>query len=377
MPRPYQICKRCVMDTSDPLIRFDERGFCNHCEDFLDNRLKILTEAQSTGDSLGELLQQVRSAGRRSQYDCIVGVSGGVDSSYVATLAAEHGLRVLAVHLDNGWDSKTAVANIRNLANTLRMSYTSYVLPWTEFKQVQLAFLQASVPEAETPTDVAIQRALHHHALRNGIKYILSGGNLASEGILPASWHYNARDTKYSHAILDATGCPRSYFSSQRFGAADEIYCKVLRGIKTVYPLNFTSYNKNEARAKLESKYRWTYYGSKHGESRYTRFIQNYYLYVKHGIDYRRATMSTEILMGVISREHAISVLGTLPYDEEEMRGEKEFVAKKLGITVAELEDIIAAPPKWYYDFPNNDKQLGRLYDVYRRLTGRRKAAHF
>ena len=376
MSRPYQICERCVMDTSDPLIQFDERGFCNHCEDFLSNRIKVLTEAQATDNSLGELFERVRRAGRRSKYDCVIGVSGGVDSSYVASLAVEGGLRPLAVHLDNGWNSKTAVENIRNLATTLKMGYASYVLPWTEFRQVQLAFLRASVPEAESPTDVAIQRALHHHALRHGIKYILSGGNLATEGILPATWHYNARDTKYTHAILDAAGCPRSYFRSQRFGAADEIYSK-LRGTKTVYPLNFSSYNKDEARKKLEDEYGWVYYGSKHGESRYTRFIQTYYLYVKHGIDYRRATMSTEIVTGVIDRDAALEILKTVPYNDDEVRVEKEFIAKKLGITVAEFEDIIALPPKWYFEFPNNEKQLGRLYDTYRRLTGRRKAAHF
>jgi len=365
------------MDTSDPLIQFDEEGFCNHCVDFLINRLRVITDAQSTKNSIGELFELVRSAGRRSKYDCVVGVSGGVDSSFTVSLAAEHGLRVLAVHLDNSWNSKTAVENIRNLASTLKTGYASYVLPWTEFRQVQLAFLRASVPEAETPTDIAIQRALHHHARRNGIKYILSGGNVASEGILPISWHYNARDTRYSYAILDAAGCPRSYFESQKFGALDEAVFKVVHGIRTVYPLNFIPYDKAEARKVLEQKYGWKYYGSKHGESRFTRFIQNYYLYVKHGIDYRRATMSSEILLSVISRDEALEILKTSPYSQEDIDVELEYTSKKLGVVQEEFREIIAAPPKWFFDFPNNARSLGLFYDLYRKLVGQHKATNF
>lgn len=365
------------MDTSDPLIRFDEEGNCNHCTDFLENRLSVIREAQSSEDSVAELFDRVRAAGRGSRYDCVVGVSGGVDSSYVALLAARHGLRVLAVHLDNGWNSRIAVENIRNLSVALKMAYASYVLPWTEFKQVQLAFLRASVPEAETPTDVAIQRALHHHAIRNGVKYILGGGNIASEGILPASWHYNARDTKYSHAILDHAHCPRKYFKSQKFGAIDEAYCKIVRGIRTIYPLNFVKYDKAAARAELEKEYGWKYYGSKHGESRYTKFIQSYYLYVKHGIDYRRATLSSEILVGAAGRAEALRILDTLPYTNAEVAADLEYVAKKLGIAPRELEEIVAAPPRWFFDFPNNAKPLGLLYDAYRKLTGRRKTSNF
>ena len=377
MSRPYQICTRCVMDTSDPLIQFDEQGHCNHCTDFLANRRQVIAEAQSGKETVGELLDRVRALGRGRKYDCVVGVSGGVDSSYVASLAAEHGLRVLAVHLDNGWNSKTAVENIRNLSTTLGMGYASYVLPWTEFRQVQLAFLRASVPEAETPTDVAIQRALHHHALKNGVKCILSGGNVASEGILPVTWHYNARDTKYSYAILDFAGCPRSLFKSMKFGAIDETWCKVVRGIRTLYPLNHVAYDKAEARAKLERDYGWKYYGTKHGESRYTRFIQNYYLYVKHGIDYRRATMSSEIALGVIGRGQALEILRALPYAQDDIEADLEYVAKKLAVPRAELEAIVAAPAKWYFDYPNNQKLLGAYYDLYRKLTGRRKTSNF
>jgi N-acetyl sugar amidotransferase len=371
------MCTRCVMDTGDPLIEFDEKGQCNMCTDYLENRLPYLREQQQSETSIEEFFDRVRHAGRGRKYDCLVGVSGGVDSSYLAALAVEHGLRPLAVHLDNGWNSKVAVENIRRLATRLKMGYASYVLPWTEFRQVQLAFLKASIPEAETPTDVAIARAMHHHAGRNGIKYILSGGNLASEGILPRTWHYNSRDTKYAYAILDSQGVPRSYYKALKFGALQEGYCKAVQGIRMTYPLNHINYDKAAARTKLENEYGWQYYGSKHGESRYTRFIQNYYLYVKHGIDYRRATMSSEILLGMISRDAALEILEGPPYAQDDIPAEIDYIAKKLDIPRAELEAIIAAPPKYYYDYPNNEKPLSLLYAAYRKLTGRKKTSNF
>lgn len=365
------------MDTSDPLIEFDQDGLCNLCADFLENRVGVIASRQEGGVSIDEFLGAVRKRGRGRRYDCVVGVSGGVDSSYTCALAVEHGLRVLAVHMDNGWDSVTSVENIRNLVRTLDIDYASHVLPWNEFRKVQLAFLTASVPEAETPTDVAIQRAVHICALKNDVRTILSGGNIATEGILPRAWHYNCRDTKYSYAILDSANCPRKYFATQKFGALDEIYCKVIRGIRTLYPLNHVQYDRHAARERLERDHKWKYYGSKHGESGYTKFIQTFYLYVKHGIDYRRATFSSEILLGKISRDQALAVLETPPFLQEAFEQEIEYICKKLSLPRAEMEAIIAAPPKFFLDYPNNARALGLLYDLYRALTGRRKASNF
>jgi N-acetyl sugar amidotransferase len=375
--RAYQICTRCVMDTSDPLIQFDSEGRCNLCTDFLKNRLRVIASAQEGTITVEALLGEVRKRGRGRKYDCVIGVSGGVDSSYTCVLAAEHGLRVLAVHLDNGWDSVTSVENIRNLVRILDIDYASHVLPWKEFRKVQLAFLKASVPEAETPTDIAIQRAVHHYALKNGVRTILSGGNIATEGILPITWHYNARDTKYSYAILDSANCPRRYFATQKYGVIDEIYYKVIRGIRTLYPLNHIQYNRHSAREKLERDYRWKYYGSKHGESGYTKFIQTFYLFVKHGIDYRRATFSSEILLGKINRDQALAVLETPPFSSEVFEQEIDYVCKKLSVPRAEMEAIIAAPPKYFFDYPNNARALGLTYELYRALTGRKKASNF
>jgi N-acetyl sugar amidotransferase len=365
------------MDTSDPLISFDDNGNCNHCTDFLDKRIKLLNQDDTNNKPLEALFEQIRKDGRRSKYDCVIGLSGGVDSSYLALIAARYGLRVLAVHLDNGWNSPIAVENINNLVTKLNLAYSSYVLPWNDFRKVQVAFLKASVPEAETPTDIAIQRAVHHYAFKHGVPYILSGGNVASEGILPGSWHYNARDTKYSYAILKQSKCPKKLFKSQKFGFMDEVYSKFIRRIKTVYPLNYMVYNKDQARKELEQNYNWRYYGSKHGESRFTRFIQSYYLFVKHGIDYRRATLSSEICLGLVKREDALELLSKLPYQPEEVVSEFQYVAKKLVISPEELKQIIAAPPKWYFDYPNNNKLLGKAYDLYRYFAGKEKTTSF
>lgn len=364
------------MDTTDPLITFDTNNHCNLCTDFLDNRKQVIRTSDPNNKELADLFNRVKSKSKNRKYDCIIGLSGGVDSSYLAVLAHKHGLRILAVHLDNGWNSPIAVQNINSLVSKLKLDYASYVLPWRDFKKVQLAFLRASVPEAETPTDVAIGRATNHYALETGTKFILSGGNIASEGILPMSWHYNCRDTKYSYEILRHHGVPIEAFSTQKFGFLNEFYCKIIRNIKYLYPLNYTSFNKDEARKDLERNYGWTFYGTKHGESRYTKFIQKYYLVKKHGIDYRRATLSSEICINKISRADALAVLSEPPFIEEEFSNELEYIAKKLSIDLDELLNIVDRPPKWFFDYKNNSKLLHKLYDAYRFLYRKKKVSN-
>jgi hypothetical protein len=233
------------------------------------------------------------------------------------------------------------------------------------------------VPEAETPTDVAILRAQFGTASKNGIRHVLSGGNLASEGILPVSWHYNARDTKYAHSILKFGNCATRHYRAMRCGLREEIYFRVIRGIKTLYPLNAVKYDKALAREELEQEFGWKYYGSKHGESRFTKFIQTWYLPTKHGIDYRRATFSSEICLGATTRQRALELLDTPPYDKSEVDEEVKYVAKKLGLGQQELEDIIKAPPKWYCDFPRDEALLAKVYDAYRFVMGQLKTSNF
>jgi N-acetyl sugar amidotransferase len=364
------------MDTTDPQITFDSDGHCCHCTEFLEKRARHTYHGDESDAALDRLLQNIRRAGRGKKYDCVMGVSGGVDSSYLAYIARERGLRPLAVHMDNGWNSDKAVINIKNVTRGLGIDYESYVLDWEAFKNLQLSFLKASVPEAETPTDVAIPAALHSVAAKHGIKYILSGGNLATEGILPKSWHYDVRDLKYFNHIHNTFG-DRPLKSCPTFGYKKEFFYKVVKGIRMVYPLNFVPFNKDEVVKLLREKFDWRPYGGKHHESTYTKFIQSYYLYEKFKIDYRRATLSTQICLGEISRCRAVEQLKSVPYETEEIDALKHYAAKKLGIDRDEFERIIRLPAKWYWDYPNDEERLSLIYDTYRRVFKREKLDRF
>ena len=355
------------MDTSDPQIAFDADGRCNHCTEFLEVRSRFKYHGRESDDALEKEIEKIKAAGRGRGYDCVVGVSGGVDSSYVAIEAVKRGLRPLAVHMDNGWDSEIAVTNIRNLVDRLGIDYESVVLDWEEFRDLQLSFLKASVPEAETPTDIAIPAAIHRIAAKHGIKYAISGGNLATEGILPKSWHYNARDLKYLKHIHKSFGS-RPLRSFPTFGFAAESYYKVLRGIKTFYFLNYVSFFKAGAKERLRAEFGWKDYGGKHHESRYTKFIQSYYLVEKFGIDYRRATFSALICGDEMTREEALAELEVPAFESDEVEQEKRYIAKKLAISLEELEQIVSAPPKYYWDYPNSDERLTMLYNTYRKI---------
>lgn len=364
------------MDTTDPGIRFNEAGECNHCTEFLEKRIHHNYKGPESDTQFSELIAAIKTAGKGKQYDCVLGLSGGIDSSYVAYIAIQYGLRVLAVHLDNGWNAEEAVQNIRNIAKKLHVDYESFVLDWEEFKDLQLSFLKASVPEAETPTDIAIPAALHILASKYGIKYILSGGNFATEGILPPMWHYNAKDTVYLKHIQKTFGT-RQLKKFPLFGFKQEMYYKLIKRIKIVYPLNFVPYDKEAAIDLLQEQLDWKYYGGKHYESRYTGFIQSYYLFKKFGIDYRRATLATQICTGVVQREDALKELEKLPYSDEKVAIEKKYIAKKLGITLEQFEAIIDSPAKWYNEYPNDQKRLGKIYNLYRRIFKKEKLASY
>lgn len=364
------------MDTTDPAIHFNEAGECNHCTEFLDKRIHHNYKGAESDQQFTDLISAIKEAGKGKKYDCVLGLSGGIDSSYVAYIAIQNGLRVLAVHLDNGWNAEEAVQNIRNIAQLLQIDYESYVLDWEEFKDLQLSFLKASVPEAETPTDIAIPAALHKIAAKYGVKYILSGGNFATEGILPPMWHYNAKDTVYLKHIQKTFGT-KKLKKFPLFGFKEEMYYKLAKGIKIVYPLNYVPYDKEKAMELLQRELNWKYYGGKHYESRYTGFIQSYYLYKKFGIDYRRATLSTQICTGAVTREVALKALETLPYSDEKVEVETKYIAKKLGITLEKLHNIVESPAKWYTDYPNDAKRLGKIYDLYRKVFNKEKLASY
>lgn len=361
-----RVCTRCVMSTTDPDITFDDQGRCNHCTDYLD-RLAHLTYQPGTSErELEALVERIKAAGRRSEYDCVIGVSGGVDSCYAAYVAKELGLRPLAVHLDNGWNSDTAVKNIKNIATVLGIDYQSFVLDWEDFRDLQLAFLRASVPEIETPTDIAIPGALHRVAADHGVRFIIAGGNYATEGILPRAWHYDAKDVRYLKGIHRRFGTGK-LGAFPTFGFVRETYYKFVKGIRIVYLLNLVPYSKSEAMRKLQDDLGWEDYGGKHYESKITGFLHSYLLPVKFNIDYRRATLSSQICAGQTTRGEALEILTKPPFDAARVPDEKAYVAKKFGITLDEMDAILAAPPKTHRDYPNNERFLELVYGTYRR----------
>lgn len=362
-----RVCTRCVMSDTDPDITFDAEGRCNHCTDYLDRIANLTYRPGVSERELEAIVERVKAAGRGKEYDCVIGISGGIDSCYAAYVVKNLGLRPLAVHMDNGWDSDTAAKNIKNVANTLGIDYQSVVLDWEEFRDLQLSFLRASVPEIETPTDIAIPAALHQVAAENGVRFILVGGNYVTEGILPRTWHYNAKDVRFLRGVHRKFGS-RKLSSFPTFGWVKETYYKFFKGIRMVYVLNYVPYSKQEAMRKLQEDLGWEYYGGKHYESTITGFVQSYLLPVKFQIDYRRATLSSQICAGEVTRDEALELLKDPPFDPARVRQEKVYVAKKFGIAPEEMDAILADPPKTHRDYPNNERFLEFLYGVYRRL---------
>jgi N-acetyl sugar amidotransferase len=357
------------MSTTDPYISFDEEGRCNHCTDYFERLAQRTYNAETSEPELEALVGRIKSAGRGREYDCVMGISGGIDSCYAAYVAKNLGLRPLAVHMDNGWDSDTAARNIKQVTRTLGIDYQSVVLDWEEFRDLQLAFLRASVPEIETPTDIAIPAALHRIAAENGVRFIVMGGNYATEGILPRAWHYNAKDVRFLKAVHRRFGDGKLR-TFPTFGFVKESYYKIFKRIRLVYLLNLVPYSKSEAITTLE-QLGWEYYGGKHYESTITGFVQSYLLPVKFQIDYRRATLSSQICAGEITREHALEVLKTPPFDTERALQERQYVAKKFGISMEEMDEILSAPPRTHRDYPNNERFLEFLYGAYRRFSAR------
>lgn len=367
--RNYQICTRCVLDTSDPFIKFDEHGHCNHCNDYFDRIENLSYVGEKSDRLLAETVEEIKKSGKGKQYDCLVGISGGVDSCYTLYKVKQLGLKPLAVHLDNGWNSEIAVQNIYSVCKKLGVDYESFVLNWEEFKDLQLSFLKASIVEVEIPTDIAIQGALHQTAAKYGIKTIISGGNYSGEGLLPESWFYNPKDATLVKAIQKKFGTKKlktfPFFDWKR-----EFYYKFIKGIKIKYILNHVPYNKDEAKTLLENELGWKYYGGKHYESKYTGFVQSYIQPVKFNADYRRATFATQICSKQTTREEAIEELKKPSYDAETVKRESEYIAKKFEISVEEFMEILTRPVKTYKDYPNDEKLLEFIYALYRRIRG-------
>jgi len=353
MEDEYRMCGRCVMDTTASEIRFDENGFCNYCTEAI---AKIQNMPIKKDEScLKKLVEKVKESGKGKEYDCIIGVSGGVDSSYTAYNVKKQGLRPLAVHLDNGWDSELAVKNIENICKILDIDLFTYVIDWEEFKDLQLSFLKASTPDSEIPSDHAIMAIIYEMASKKGVKYVLMGSNAASESIMPRSWSTGHADWKYISNVQKQFGTKKlktfPYYSIFRL-----IEYKRLEGITRISFLDYLDYDKQEAKRIIEKEIGWRDYGAKHYESKYTKFFQAYILPKKFGFDKRKAHLSSLIVSGQMTREHALGELKNEIYPPKELEEDIDYVSNKFGITRDEFNSIMSLPPKTYADYPNYQK---------------------
>ncbi len=360
MTKAYQICTRTVMDTSDPAISFDAEGVSNH---FHEARARLEKEYFPGDDGLiriEAIAEQIRAEGAGKPYDCIMGVSGGADSSYVAIRAHELGLRPLAVHLDNGWNTDTAVSNIELLLRELDIDLYTHVMDWEEFKDIQRSLFRASVPNIEVATDHAITALLYHMAAKHGVRYLLSGSNVETESILPRSWGHDNRDWRSIKAIKRRFGNPAIGMKSYpHLTPTKFLEYILLRKIRFVPVLNYGGYSKAKAVKVMQQRFGYNAYARKHGESRFTRFFQEYYLPTKFGFDKRRAHLSSMIASDTLSREAALAELDHDMYDPVEKMIDIEYCSRKLGFSEADWEDIMLAQPAHATDYPNN----GWLYD--------------
>lgn len=347
-----QICTRCIMDVTDREITFDEQGVCNHCRKYDQVMLAYpLNDPQARDAQLQKMVARIKKAGQGKAYDCIIGVSGGVDSTYLAYVAKEHGLRPLAVHLDNGWNSELSVHNIEKVLHNLDIDLYTHVLDWEEFKDLQLSFLKASVSDAEIPTDHAISGILYRMAVKNNVSYILLGTNYSTESGIPSSWTYGVSDWRYISSVHRLFGS-KKLKTYTHFSLFDELTLKTLRGIKVFPILDYIPYVKEDVLDVLQNKLGWEYYGGKHYESIYTRFFQGYILPKKFNIDKRRAHFSSLIRSGQKTREQALNEMSEPTYPEDLQVSDREYVIKKLGLTENQFEKIMAMPVKTYHDYP-------------------------
>jgi N-acetyl sugar amidotransferase len=359
--RPYQQCQRCILDTiDDPNISLDGQGVCGYCHHYDRQEKEQVVLGEEGEKKLAQIVARIVHTGRNRPYDCVIGLSGGIDSSYLAYEAKRLGLRALAVHLDNGWNSELAVQNIDNLCNKAGFELFTYVINWEEFRDLQLAYLKASVVDIEAITDHAIIATLYEQAARHGIRYILSGANVVTEAVLPSRWIYKKWDHINIKAIHRCYGTvPLKTFPLLGFKA--KAYYLPILGIQTVTPLNYLRYNKAEAKAVLQTQLGWRDYGGKHYESVWTRFYQGYILPRKFGIDKRKAHLSTMICSGQMTRAQALVEVKQPIYDPGLLAIDKEFVFKKLGLSEAQFEALMKLPVRSHREFPTE----GPLYDRY------------
>lgn len=351
-----RICTHCVMDTTDSAITFDDKGVCDHCRTFYAKVLPNWHTDERGERALRELVQRIKASGQGKDFDCIIGMSGGIDSSYLTYVATEFGLRPLVFHVDAGWNSQEAVNNIEKLVDALGLDLYTEVIDWEEMRDLQLAFFKSGVPHIDTPQDHAFFATMYKFAEQHDIKTILTGANLSTECIRnPIEWMYYQSDSIQLKDIHRRFGTRQLHNFPTTSILRHKIWLPYVKGIRVVRPLNLVPYDKAAAVKLLTEKFGWQPYPQKHFESRFTRFYEGFWLPRKFGFDTRKVQFSSLIVTGQMTRAEALEMLKTPALDDATVRQEFEYVANKLGITTAELQGYLEAPNKTYRDYRSQE----------------------
>lgn len=357
----YQICKRCLMDSTDNHISFDIYGICNHCHGY-DKVVKThIIEEKERENLFLQIVEKIKLSGKNKKYDCITGLSGGADSSYVVYIAKKYGLRPLIVHLDNGWDDIIAVKNVQNILKKTGFDIVELKIDKSEFVDIQRAYLEASVVDVEVPTDMAINSVIHQMALKYNVRYVLSGVNYETEYTMGKDWNFSKTDRSNFESIYNKYGTQK--LKTFPYYSPFQQFLYRAKGIKTINILQYTTCNYKVIKSTLKSEFDWKDYYVKHGESEFTKFYQSYYLPKKFGIDKRRAHLSDQIRAGIIQRSEAVELMNISPYQSEkdEMENRNKII-KELGYTANEFERIINTPNRSHRDFAVGEP-YGNLVD--------------
>ncbi|MFN8429635.1 MAG: N-acetyl sugar amidotransferase [Spirosomataceae bacterium] len=351
----FKICTNCVMDTTDPDISFDKNGICDHCKNYYNNILPYWNTGEVGNLELRKIIAKIKKEGQGKDFDCIMGMSGGADSSYMLHIVVkEFGLRPLVFHVDGGWNSELAVKNIEVIVEKLGLDLYTEVINWEEMKAFQLAYFRSNLPYIDIPQDHAFVATLYKFAEKYKIKYILNGFNYSTECIInPFEWRYYGTDLAQIRDIIkqfcqiDLKTYPFSSVLYHKF------YLRYFKGIKVIKPLNFVPYKKEIAMDFLKKEYGWQPYPQKHFESRFTKFYEGFWLPQKFGYDTRKVQYSSLILTGQMTREEAIEKLKLPAIDKTELERDFEYIANKLGISIEELNNFLNQPNKTFRDYKN------------------------
>lgn len=363
---PHQECTRCLMDTSDPWITFSEAGVCNHCQQHDDYQARAGSPEQRQA-KLDALVGKLKLRGQGKPYDCIMGLSGGVDSSYLAWFAVKKlELRPLVVHVDAGWNSELAVNNIQNIVQRLNLDLHTLVVDWEEIRDLQRAYFLSGIANLDVPQDHAYIAALFREARKYGIRDILSGGNMQTESILPNAWGYDASDPTSLMAIHKRFGTVKLKHYPRLTNWSRLVYYPLILRMRTHRPLEYIRYNKEDAKQLLKEELGWRDYGGKHYESVFTKFFQAHYLPTKFGYDKRLAHLSSLIVSGQMTKQEARRELQRPLYDPVELEEDRIYWVKKLGLSLAQYHQVMGEAPTSYSDYPNSEAFYDRLRAIVR-----------